>query len=79
MKIVVQEQEISIIKEDYISLTDIAKSKNSSKPKDVIASEARQSTTHPFTCNPTNKHQWVKQQTSHPTRNVRVSDDFKRT
>jgi len=35
-KIIVQDQKISIIKEDYISLTDIARSKNSDEPKDVV-------------------------------------------
>ena len=37
-KIIVQETEVAIIKDDYISLTDIAKSKNSDEPKDVVIS-----------------------------------------
>ena len=31
-KVIVQEREITIIKDDYISLTDIARSKNSDEP-----------------------------------------------
>lgn len=35
-KLIVQDQEISIIKDDYISLTDISKSKNPDEPRDVV-------------------------------------------
>ena len=48
MKILVQEQEITIIKNDYISLTDIAKSKNSDEPKDVVKNWLRNKNTIEF-------------------------------
>ena len=35
-KLIVQNQEITIVKDDYISLTDTARSKNSEEPKDVV-------------------------------------------
>jgi len=44
-KIIVQELEVNIIKNDYISLTDIAKSKNSSEPKDVVKNWLRNKNT----------------------------------
>jgi hypothetical protein len=47
-KIIVQDQEISIVKDDYISLTDIAKSKNSDEPKDVVKNWLRNKNTIEF-------------------------------
>lgn len=47
-KITVQEQEISIIKDDYISLTDIARSKNNDEPKDVVKNWLRSKNTIAF-------------------------------
>jgi len=47
-KIIVQEREITIIKDDYISLTDIARSKNSDEPKDVVKNWLRSKNTIAF-------------------------------
>ena len=47
-KITVQETEISIAKNEYISLTDIAKSKNPSEPKDVVKNWLRNKNTVMF-------------------------------
>jgi len=47
-KIIVQNQEISIVKDDYISLTDIAKSKNNDEPKDVVKNWLRNKNTIEF-------------------------------
>jgi len=47
-KIIVQNREVSIIKGDYISLTDIAKSKNSDEPKDVVKNWLRNKNTIEF-------------------------------
>jgi hypothetical protein len=47
-KIVVQNQEVSIAKNEYISLTDIAKSKNSDEPKDVVKNWLRNKNTIEF-------------------------------
>ena len=47
-KIIVQETEVAIIKDDYISLTDIAKSKNSDEPKDVVKNWLRSKNTIAF-------------------------------
>ncbi|NKQ40939.1 MAG: KilA-N domain-containing protein [Sulfurovum sp.] len=47
-KVIVQEQEVSISKNDYISLTDIAKSKNSHEPKDVVKNWLRNKNTIEF-------------------------------
>jgi len=47
-KVIVQEQEVSIGKNDYISLTDIAKSKNSDEPKDVVKNWLRNKNTIEF-------------------------------
>ncbi len=45
--IIVQDQKINI-KDDYISLTDIAKSKNSDEPKDVVKNWLRNKNTIEF-------------------------------
>jgi len=47
-KLVVQEQEINIIKDDYISLTDIARSKNADEPKDLVKNWLRSKNTIAF-------------------------------
>ena len=47
-KIIVQEQEITIIQDDYISLTDIARTKNSDEPKDVVKNWLRSKNTIAF-------------------------------
>ena len=47
-KIVVQEQEISIVNNDYISLTDIAKYKNTSEANDIIRNWLRNRNTIEF-------------------------------
>ena len=47
-KVIVQEQEVSIGKNDYISLTDIAKSKNRDEPKDVVKNWLRNKNTIEF-------------------------------
>ncbi len=47
-KIIVQNQEISIVDKDYISLTDIARSKNSDEPKDVVKNWLRNKNTIEF-------------------------------
>jgi hypothetical protein len=47
-KIVVQNQEVSIIKNEYISLTDIAKNKNRDEPKDVVKNWLRNKNTIEF-------------------------------
>jgi len=47
-KILVQDYEISIVKDDYISLTDIAKSKNPDEPKDVVKNWLRNKNTIEF-------------------------------
>ena len=47
-KILVQAQEISIIKNDYISLTDIARTKNTDEPKDVVKNWLRNKNTISF-------------------------------
>jgi hypothetical protein len=46
--IIVQNQEITIIKDDYISLTDIARSKNPDEPKDVVKNWLRSKNTIAF-------------------------------
>jgi len=47
-KLTVQNQEITIVKDDYISLTDIAKSKNPDEPKDVVKNWLRNKNTIAF-------------------------------
>ena len=47
-KIIVQNHEISVVKNDYISLTDIAKSKNPSEPRDVVKNWLRNKNTIEF-------------------------------
>ena len=47
-KIVVQNQEVSIGKNEYISLTDITKSKNRDEPKDVVKNWLRNKNTIEF-------------------------------
>jgi hypothetical protein len=47
-KIVVQNQEVNIGKNEYISLTDIAKSKNRDEPKDVVKNWLRNKNTIEF-------------------------------
>ncbi len=47
-KIIVRGQEISIVKEDYLSLTDIARTKNSDEPKDVVKNWLRNKNTIKF-------------------------------
>lgn len=47
-KIIVQEQEVSIIEGDYISLTDIARTKNNDEPKDVVKNWLRSKNTIAF-------------------------------
>ena len=47
-QIIVQEQTITIIEDDYISLTDIARSKNSDEPKDVVKNSLRNKNTIAF-------------------------------
>lgn len=47
-KIIVQEREITIIEDDYISLTDIARSKNNDEPKDVVKNWLRSKNTIAF-------------------------------
>lgn len=47
-QIIVQEQTITIIEDDYISLTDIARSKNSDEPKDVVKNWLRNKNTIAF-------------------------------
>jgi len=47
-RIMVQHTEISIVKDEYISLTDIAKSKNPSEPKDVVKNWLRNKNTVMF-------------------------------
>jgi len=47
-KIIVQEQEITITHNDYISLTDIARSKNPIEPKDVVKNWLRNKNTIAF-------------------------------
>lgn len=47
-KITVQDQIITIIKDDYISLTDIARSRNSDEPKDVVKNWLRSKNTIAF-------------------------------
>jgi len=47
-KILVQAQEVSIIKGDYISLTDIARTKNLDEPKDVVKNWLRNKNTISF-------------------------------
>ena len=47
-KVIVQNQIVSINKNDYISLTDIAKSKNSTEPKDVVKNWLRNKNTIAF-------------------------------
>ena len=46
--LIVQDQEISIVKDDYLSLTDIARSKNSDEPKDVVKNWLRNKNTIEF-------------------------------
>ncbi|WP_323594881.1 KilA-N domain-containing protein [Aliarcobacter butzleri] len=47
-QIIVQEQTITIIEDDYICLTDIARSKNSDEPKDVVKNWLRNKNTIAF-------------------------------
>ncbi|QOP43230.1 KilA-N domain-containing protein [Sulfurimonas sediminis] len=47
-KIIVQDQEVSIVRDNYISLTDIAKSKNKDEPKDVVKNWLRNKNTIEF-------------------------------
>ena len=47
-KIIVQKQKISIVEDDFISLTDIARTKNSDAPKDVIKNWLRNKNTIEF-------------------------------
>ncbi len=47
-KLIVMEQEIGIVKDEYISLTDIARSKNSDEPKDVVKNWLRSKNTIAF-------------------------------
>lgn len=47
-QIIVQEQTITIIDDDYICLTDIARSKNSDEPKDVVKNWLRNKNTIAF-------------------------------
>ena len=47
-KIIVQNHEVSVVKNDYISLTDIAKSKNPSEPRDVVKNWLRNKNTIEF-------------------------------
>jgi len=47
-KILVQDIFISINEKDYISLTDIAKSKNSNEPKDIVKNWLRNKNTIEF-------------------------------
>jgi len=47
-KIIVQDQKISIIKEDYISLTDIAKYKDTQEANDIIRNWLRNRNTIEF-------------------------------
>ena len=47
-KMLVQNQEVSIGKNEYISLTDIAKSKNRDEPKDVVKNWLRNKNTIEF-------------------------------
>ncbi len=47
-KILVQDTEISIVKDNYISLTDIARSKNNNEPKDVVKNWLRNKNTIMF-------------------------------
>ena len=47
-QIIVQDQTITIIKDDYICLTDIARSKNSDEPKDVVKNWLRNKNTIAF-------------------------------
>ncbi len=48
VKLIVQDQEIAIVKDDYISLTDIAKSKNPDEPRDVVKNWLRNKNTIEF-------------------------------
>ena len=47
-KLIVMEQEIGIVKDEYISLTDIARTKNSNEPKDVVKNWLRSKNTIAF-------------------------------
>ena len=47
-KLIVQDREIAIVKDDYISLTDIAKSKNPDEPRDVVKNWLRNKNTIEF-------------------------------
>ena len=47
-KLIVQNQDITIIKDDYISLTDIARTKNTDEPKDVVKNWLRNKNTISF-------------------------------
>ena len=47
-KMIIQEQEITTTTSDYISLTDIASSKNPTEPKDVVENWLRNKNTIEF-------------------------------
>lgn len=47
-KIIVQDIQVSVVQNDYISLTDIAKSKNRDEPKDVVKNWLRNKNTIEF-------------------------------
>ena len=47
-KLIVQEYEVSVLRDDYMSLTDIAKSKNPDEPKDVVKNWLRNKNTIEF-------------------------------
>jgi len=47
-KLIVMEQKIGIVKDEYISLTDIARTKNSNEPKDVVKNWLRSKNTIAF-------------------------------